>query len=75
MIQKALSTILLSLVLVCSGLAQTGLSKDRLDRYDAYFQKEIDEGRLPGVVTLVYKNGEKVHESALGYNDFSGKTP
>ncbi|SDA82091.1 CubicO group peptidase, beta-lactamase class C family [Algoriphagus alkaliphilus] len=75
MIQKTFSTILLSLVLVCSGLAQTGLSKDRLDRYDAYFQKEIEEGRLPGVVTLVYKNGEKVHESALGYNDFSGKTP
>jgi CubicO group peptidase (beta-lactamase class C family) len=52
-----------------------GLSSDRLARYDAYFQKEIDEGRLPGVVTLVYKNGEKVHESALGYNDFSTKTP
>jgi CubicO group peptidase (beta-lactamase class C family) len=51
------------------------LSTDRLKRYDAYFQKEIDEGRLPGVVTLVYKNGEKVHESALGYNDYSAKTP
>jgi CubicO group peptidase (beta-lactamase class C family) len=75
MIQKTFYSILLSLVLVCSGLAQTSLSKDRLARYDAYFQKEIDEGRLPGVVTLVYKNGEKVHESALGYNDFSLKTP
>lgn len=51
-----------------------GLSSDRLARYDAYFQKEIDEGRLPGVVTLVYKNGEKVHESALGYNDLAAKT-
>lgn len=75
MFQKTISTILFSLVLVCSGLAQTSLSTERLDRYDAYFQKEIDEGRLPGVVTLVYKNGEKVHESALGYNDFSEKTP
>jgi len=75
MFQKTLSTILLSLVLVFSGLAQSSLSTERLDRYDAYFQKEIDEGRLPGVVTLVYKNGEKVHESALGYNDFSAKSP
>ncbi|WP_332913114.1 serine hydrolase domain-containing protein [Algoriphagus boritolerans] len=75
MIQKTLSTILFSLVLICSGLAQSSLSTDRLTRYDAYFQNEIDEGRLPGVVTLVYKNGEKVHESALGYNDFSAKTP
>lgn len=75
MFQKTISTILFSLVLVCSGLAQSSLSTERLARYDAYFQKEIDEGRLPGVVTLVYKNGEKVHESALGYNDFSAKTP
>jgi CubicO group peptidase (beta-lactamase class C family) len=75
MFQKTLSIILLSLVLVFSGLAQSSLSTERLDRYDAYFQKEIDEGRLPGVVTLVYKNGEKVHESALGYNDFSAKSP
>ncbi len=52
-----------------------GISPERLARYDAYYQKEIDEGRLPGVVTLIYKNGEKVHESALGYNDLSAKTP
>lgn len=52
-----------------------GISSERLARYDSYFQKEIDEGRLPGVVTLIYKNGEKVHESALGYNDLSAKTP
>ncbi|WP_111670398.1 serine hydrolase domain-containing protein [Algoriphagus litoralis] len=75
MFQKTLYTILLSLVLVFSGLAQSTLSKERLDRYDAFFQKEIDAGRLPGVVTLVYKNGEKVYESALGYNDFLEKTP
>ncbi|MDP2042286.1 MAG: serine hydrolase domain-containing protein [Algoriphagus sp.] len=75
MIQKTYSTILLCLVLVCSGLAQSSLSTERLDRYDAYFQKEIDEGRLPGVVTLVYKNGEKVHESTLGYSDLTAKTP
>jgi CubicO group peptidase (beta-lactamase class C family) len=75
MLRKTFPTILLCLVLVCSGLAQSSLSTERLARYDAYFQKEIDEGRLPGVVTLVYKNGEKVHESAMGYNDFSTKTP
>lgn len=52
-----------------------GISSERLTRYDSYFQKEIDQGRLPGVVTLIYRNGEKVHESALGYNDLSAKTP
>ena len=51
-----------------------GVSSERLARYDAYFHDEIDQGRLPGVVTVVYKNGEKVHESALGYSDYSSKT-
>lgn len=54
---------------------EAGISSERLDRYDAYFQKEIDEGRLPGVVTLMYRKGEKVHESALGVNDLSAKSP
>src|SRR5688572_3452673 len=52
-----------------------GVSADRLARYDAYFQKEINEGRLPGIVTLVFKDGKKVHESALGFSDFTAKTP
>ncbi len=56
-------------------MAQSGLSPERLAHYDAYYQNEIDGGRLPGVVTLVYKNGEKVHESALGYSDYAAKTP
>ena len=64
-----------SVFISVSIFAQSTLSTDRLARYDAYFQKEIDAGRLPGVVTLVYKNGEKVHESALGFNDFLAKTP
>jgi CubicO group peptidase (beta-lactamase class C family) len=70
-----LLSFIFSVFISTSILAQSALSTDRLARYDAYFQKEINEGRLPGVVTLVYKNGEKVHESALGYNDFSTKTP
>lgn len=54
---------------------EVGVSAERLDRYDAFFQKEIKEGRLPGTVTLIYRNGEKVHESALGYSDLATKTP
>lgn len=51
------------------------VSSERLARYDAYYQSEINEGRLPGAVTLVYRKGEKVHESALGYSDLGSKTP
>jgi CubicO group peptidase (beta-lactamase class C family) len=75
MIKNTITTFLSLFVLLGSAVAQSGLSTERLARYDSFFQKEINEGRLPGVVTLVYKNGEKVHESALGFNDFAAKTP
>lgn len=52
----------------------TKLSADRLTRYDSYLQHEIDEGRIAGVVALIYKNGEKVHEQTLGYSDIESKS-
>ena len=67
--------VLFSTLLANSALAQSDLSSERLDRYDTFYQKEIDEGRLPGVVTLIYKHGEKAHESALGYSNAASKTP
>lgn len=51
------------------------ISTEGISRYKTYFQNEIQEKRLPGIVTLIYRNGEKVHESALGYSDMSSKTP
>lgn len=70
-----LFVLLLSGFLLSPALAQKTLSTERLARFDAYFQKEIEAGRLPGVVTLIYKNGEKAHESALGHADITTKTP
>lgn len=72
---KYLLSFLLFFSAICFSFGQAKVSAERLQRYDAYFQKEIDAGRLPGVVTLIYRNGEKVHESALGYNDYLSKTP
>jgi CubicO group peptidase (beta-lactamase class C family) len=72
---KFLLSSLLTLLVIFSTFGQAKISAERLQRYDAYFQKEIDAGRLPGVVTLLYRNGEKAHESALGFSDLSAKTP
>ena len=47
----------------------------QIARYDAYFQKEIDQKKLPGVVTLIYQHGKKIHESALGFKDVSNQSP
>jgi CubicO group peptidase (beta-lactamase class C family) len=54
---------------------KTKLSADRLARYDSYLQKEIDEGRIAGAVTLIYKNGEQAHQKTLGYSDLDSKAP
>lgn len=59
---------------LAQGLNKPSLTSQGRTRYDAYFQKEIQEGRLPGVVTLIYRNGEKAHESAWGFSDLSTKT-
>ncbi|MHA7128141.1 serine hydrolase domain-containing protein [Algoriphagus namhaensis] len=56
-------------------LGQSTISEERLLRYDEFVQTEVDEGRLAGAVTLVYKNGDKVHESALGYSNIQTKEP
>ncbi len=53
----------------------TSISKERLGRYDAFLQKEVDEGRLAGSVAVIYKDGNKVHEKAIGYNDMASKSP
>jgi CubicO group peptidase (beta-lactamase class C family) len=84
MIYRNLRFILIPLFLFCSGLAaqttvelhkhQTSLAADRLDRYDSYLQNEVDQGRLAGAVTLVYKNGEKAHEKAIGYSNIESKS-
>lgn len=64
-----------ALVFSIPGFSQSKFSSERLDRYDEFFQSEIEKGKLPGIVTLIYKDGEKVHESALGYSDIAGKKP
>ncbi|MBC6367526.1 serine hydrolase [Algoriphagus sp. AK58] len=72
---KSLLSTIFTFLVIFSTFSQAKVSSERLQRYDAYFKKEIESGRLPGVVTLLYRHGEKVHESALGYSDLSAKTP
>jgi hypothetical protein len=53
---------------------QRQLSEERLGRYDTFLQKEVDEGRIAGAVTLIYKNGAKAHESTIGYSNLESKS-
>jgi len=52
-----------------------GMSSERLDRIGAVFQAEIDDGKLPGVVIMVARDGKLVYSEALGAMDPARDTP
>ena len=39
------------------------------DDYAVMIQQEIDAGKAPGFVSLVYRNGYLAHDEALGYSN------
>lgn len=43
-----------------------GISSERLQRIDDYFQRFIDNDQVVGAVTLVARHGKVVHHSAVG---------
>lgn len=44
-----------------------GMSSDRLQRIDDYFQRFVDAGQISGAVSLVARRGKVVHHSAVGW--------
>ena len=44
-----------------------GMSAERLQRVDEYFQRFIDDNTIAGAVTLVARHGKVVHHSAVGW--------
>jgi CubicO group peptidase (beta-lactamase class C family) len=48
---------------------QVGLSAERLERIGAAFGEEIQQGRLPGAVVLIARNGKIAYWEAFGKRD------
>ena len=69
---------LLALTLTASALAQglpaaapesVGMSAARLQRLSAAMKRAVDEGKAPGIVTLVARKGKVVHFESVGQLD------
>jgi CubicO group peptidase (beta-lactamase class C family) len=76
LVATAASVVLLSGVLARVPQAapeSEGFSSERLARIGAVLRAEIDNGTLPGAVTLIARHGKVVHFEAHGYLD-AGKT-
>jgi CubicO group peptidase (beta-lactamase class C family) len=58
-----------------SDPADVGMSADRLARIDRYFQRYIDDGRLPGWLISISRHGKVVHLSTAGNRDIESAAP
>ena len=56
-------------------MESSGVSTERLNRYDAFLKQEIDSGRIPGAISYIVRKGETVHEASYGSSSLAEKTP
>ncbi|RXK50677.1 serine hydrolase domain-containing protein [Aquirufa rosea] len=52
-----------------------GMSMERLKRYEAFLQKEIDTKQIPGAVSMIVKDAKIIEHRALGYSNAVDKIP
>jgi CubicO group peptidase (beta-lactamase class C family) len=52
-----------------------GFDRDRLGRLDAVLHRYVDDGKLPGVQTLISRRGELVHRDVYGVTDVETGAP
>jgi CubicO group peptidase (beta-lactamase class C family) len=55
--------------------AEAGFDADRLTRIDRIYQRYVDEGKLPGFLAVVARDGQLVHVAKGGLRDIEASTP
>ncbi len=55
--------------------AEVGLDEGRLRRIDAHFKRYVDDGRLPGVLITVSRNGRVAYVFRYGRRDIEAAQP
>ncbi|PKG44196.1 serine hydrolase domain-containing protein [Psychroflexus sp. MES1-P1E] len=51
----------------------SGMSLNRIQRYETYIKKEINEGKIPGAVAMVSRKGKIVYNESFGYRNLEEK--
>ena len=51
------------------------ISLARLEKYETFLKQEIAEGKIPGTVSYIMKNGQLVHHKAYGFSSLKDQTP
>src|SRR5580704_4621958 len=55
--------------------AEVGLDPDRLRRIDRHFARYVDDGRLPGWLVAVSRNGRLAYLATYGKRDLESGAP
>ena len=55
--------------------AEVGFDIDRLARIDRHFSAYVDDGRLPGWLTVVARAGKVAHVASYGQRDMEADLP
>src|SRR5258705_12416166 len=84
MLISIISTLLVT-CMAASALAQglpkasrpedVGLSSERLKRVTASFQAEVENGKIPGAVILIARNGKVAYFEAMGFQEREKQLP
>jgi len=54
---------------------EAGFDPERLNRIDRHYQRYVDEGKLPGFLALIARDGEVVHIAKGGLRDVEAGLP
>jgi CubicO group peptidase (beta-lactamase class C family) len=84
-LRMAMLTLLVLVTFAAPALAQgipkaarpedVGLSSERLQRLTAAFQAEVEQGKLPGAVILIARQGKLAYFEAIGFQDREKRLP
>ena len=58
-----------------SGARAAGFDPARLKRIDEFVQRLVAEGRIPGAVVMLVRNGQVEYHKAFGYRDLTTREP
>lgn len=71
----AMPALLFGSLAAAADTLRNGFSTERLAHVDALLQREVDGGRVGGVVALVWRDGVPVYERAIGWRDREAASP
>src|SRR5690606_3961629 len=53
---------------------EAGFSAERLARIDRMLEEHVKDGRVPGAVAMIVRNGKIVYHKSFGYSDIEKKS-